>query len=86
MITDEMVQTAIDAWINSPPGATESMRAALEAVAPMLIAQGMMEARLTAPILSKYHGRNGFEQERFIDDYNKWQDHHIARAQELDPQ
>ncbi|MCK9513781.1 MAG: hypothetical protein M0R28_21500 [Pigmentiphaga sp.] len=39
----------------------------LIAGAPKLLA-----SLLDAPILSKYHGHNGFELERFIVDYERW--------------
>lgn len=32
----------------------------------------LLEAVETAPVLSKYHGQNGFEVERFIADYEAW--------------
>lgn len=44
-ITDEMVKKAIDAWPIDPPFSPRNdMRAALEAVAPLIRAQGMREA------------------------------------------
>ena len=35
-------------------------------------APDLLEAVETAPVLSKYHGQNGFEVERFIADYEAW--------------
>jgi len=47
MITDEMVEKALEAaW---PGAGYNAMHAALEAVAPMLIAQGMREAAALCP-------------------------------------
>jgi hypothetical protein len=43
IITDEMVEKAYNIWL-SHVDAKKSLRAALEAVEPMLIAQGMREA------------------------------------------
>ncbi|RPJ17048.1 MAG: hypothetical protein EHM33_33325 [Chloroflexi bacterium] len=45
MITDEMVEKALEAAEDAYPESKRSdMRAALEAVAPLLIAQGLREA------------------------------------------
>ncbi len=38
----------------------------------MRVNNSLRDALLDAPILSKYHGQGGFEQERFIADYEAW--------------
>jgi hypothetical protein len=51
MITDEMVKKAREAWpdqVGVGVTFTDAMRAALEAVAPALVAQGMLEAAQSA--------------------------------------
>jgi hypothetical protein len=75
MITDEMVEkaeaAASDLWTyaTEEPSGTDAMRAALEAVAPLLIAQGLREA---ADLLVE-------------DYYPAGRRRILARAQELDP-
>ncbi|RPJ17046.1 MAG: hypothetical protein EHM33_33315 [Chloroflexi bacterium] len=73
IITDEMVEIAREAMESYPMRG--EVRAALEAVAPMLIAQALQDA----PIVSKYRGLQGL----FLIDYAHWRDR--IRAQELDP-
>lgn len=43
-----------------------------------MVRNDLVEALEAAPILSKYHGHQGFEVERFIKDYDTWGD--VRRA------
>jgi len=84
MITNEMVEKAnraitdADAYSKDFLSVT-GMRAALEAVAPMLIAQGMREA---AETLTTYMPSHHAASNRIL---ARARDHILARAQELDP-
>jgi len=75
IITDEMLKLAEAAYDNNIDDLTDacdldSMRLALEAVAPMLIAQGMVDAAFMA----------------YCDGHTPTGDRIRARAQEIDPQ
>ena len=78
MITDEMVEKAIQAAaVHSTT--FNQFQAALEAVAPMLIAQGMREAVET---ITTYMPSHHAASDRIL---ARARDHILARAQELDP-
>jgi hypothetical protein len=70
IITDEMVKKAVEVyWDDTSSNTFPAMRAALEAVAPMLIAQGLREAAEQLRGLCKYDLARAIER----------------HAQELDP-
>jgi len=78
-ITDEMVATALDSYRRDGSGQhVLAMRAALEAVAPMLIAQGMREAVET---ITTYMPSHHAASDRIL---ARARDHILARAQELE--
>ena len=76
---EEIHNSAFYAAIDAGKSAREGMRAALEAVAPMLIAQGMREA---AETLTTYMPSHHAASNRIL---ARARDHILARAQELDP-
>jgi hypothetical protein len=84
-ISSEAVGLALSAFYDKglPPDAqiTERLRAALEAVAPMLIAQGLREAATVVLTLPPKGGP-----EFAYHQINRACDAILARAQELDPQ
>jgi hypothetical protein len=55
MISDEVVEIALRAWQDAPPGQTSGFRAALEAVAPMIRAEALKSA---AKMIEKKHTNN----------------------------
>jgi len=87
MITDEMVEIALEAAEDAYPESKRSdMRAALKAVAPMLIAPWAKEATIAWTVCASIHreyakGRDPFFKTRQAD-FVKAADK--ARAQELD--
>jgi hypothetical protein len=81
MITDEMVEIAFTAyWQSGVDEMRHAIRAALEAVAPMLIAQGMREAA-TIVLTLPPKGEPEFAHHQI----NRACDAILDRAQELDP-
>ncbi|RPJ29577.1 MAG: hypothetical protein EHM33_00485 [Chloroflexi bacterium] len=84
MITDEMVEKALEAAEDAYPESKRSdMRAALEAVAPLLIAQGMREAASVARDKASYLNNMGWQSQ--CDSVVDTMYTILARAQELDP-
>jgi hypothetical protein len=67
MITDDMVKKAFNAWwdIGDDLGDVEAhqMRAALEAVAPMILAQGLQEIEMVDDAIAKAKARAGVDQQ-----------------------